>query len=308
MDTSWIPGETALHMLMQRAIIAIGNATVSQWDGTEAVAASRPLPQPLPPQLSASQSAIVRATLALGKSLTFPPTSLSADEWVRADQIIKNSRCKAAKAQQRWKEACVEFHRAAVMGHIETFLHFEKSAALSPIQADVWAVVNTKNVFVHFTINLAEPSSNAFAGKGFHPVLVGRSSLNEFVTARKSFKANDLTQNFNDLTLQFEAQMGGAADVPDPGSPETIIRSAKPEANIHAEWWRGKTDAIISEAAAFLRADKTLTRAALLGVLGPKWPELTENFLRTRIWVAARTKAGLPSKGIPGKRASNPAA
>lgn len=308
MDTSWIPGETALHILMQRAIIAIGNATVPQWDGKEAVEASRPLPLPLPPQPSASQNAIIRATLALKKSLTIPPAGLSADDWVRADEIIKNSRSTAAKAQQRWREACAEFHRAAVMGQIETFLRFENSVALSPVPADVWSVINTKNVFVHFTINLAEPSSNAFAGKGFHPVFVGRSSLNDFVTARTNLKANDLTPDSNDLSLQLEAQMGVTGDVPEPASSETIIRAAKPETNSHAEWWRGKTDDIISEAATFLRADKTLTRAALLYVLGPKWPDLTENFLRTRIWATARTRAGLPSKGRPGKRASNPAA
>lgn len=75
-----------------------------------------------------------------------------------------------------------------------------------------------------------------------------------------------------------------------------------------ADWWRnGNLTAVRRDAANFLRADKCLTIQQLLGLLTPAWPDLTRNFLRTRVWVEARIAADLDPAGTPGKRKGNPA-
>lgn len=86
-------------------------------------------------------------------------------------------------------------------------------------------------------------------------------------------------------------------------------RSAEPEP-AEGEWWRGDLPDMIAEAAAILKEDKTTTRDQLLAALkanSAKRERLTRNFLRKRIWVTSREKAGLETHGRSGKRSSKPA-
>jgi hypothetical protein len=74
------------------------------------------------------------------------------------------------------------------------------------------------------------------------------------------------------------------------------------------EWWRGKKDKLVGEAAAIIAADRSITKKALLAALLPSWPDLTMNFLRNHVWVPARLKVGESPEGKSGKRRPNSAA